>query len=156
MRQVARTGLFVHHPRAKYAGERDPITQEPWDANRQYMRLQGDPTHFFEWTPRAWALERNPLTRQDIDSIDDWEPIVHPGTRYKDYEQLVRDLAGEGWDGEACVQRDLRALRGVDRKHKLAKEADVFWAKQRRWVQDEREMRCLASLTRRRRGMGPA
>ena len=153
MSQLARTGLFVPNPRAVYARKRDPITQEPWNAIRQPMLLQGDPNHFYEWTPRVQALARNPLTRQEIDGIDDWEPIVHRGTRYADYEQLVRVLARDGWDGEACVWRDLRGLRGVNPQHRLAKEANVFWANQERWVQAQREMRCLASLTRLRQSI---
>ena len=153
MRQLARTGVFVPDPRAKYARECGPITQERWNAIRQPMLLHGDRNHFYEWTPQVRALEHNPLTRQAIAGIDDWEPIVHRGTRYADYEQLVRDLARDGWDGEACVRRDLHALRSVDRQHRLAKEADVFWANQQRWVQVQKEMRSLASLTRLRQNM---
>ena len=142
------TGLFVPNPRAAYAGERDPITQKPWNGVQRPVLLRADPTHFYEWTPGVRALERNPLTQQAIDGINDWEPIVHPGTRYADYAQLVRDLARNGWNGEACVRRDLRALGRFDGEHELAEEADVFWAKQQEWMQGEREMRGLDSLRR--------
>ena len=147
-RGLVHTGRFVPNADAAYAGECDPITQKPWNAVQRPVLLRADPTHFYEWTPRVQALERNPWTQTAIRGINDWEPIVHPGTRYADYAELVRDLARNGWNGEACVQHDLRALRRFDREHELAEEADVFWAKQQEWLQGEREMRGLDSLRR--------
>jgi len=111
-KHIQHTGMYVGDARKRYEKEMDPIGLNNWEDVKWPLTLHSDRVHFYENSNDSIGLLRqNPFTRQPIQSLHDWEPIVHDDLSVEDYRALLNALHQRGWRNVDCVKRDLVALQ---------------------------------------------
>jgi len=107
-KHIQHTGLYVGDTRKRYEEELDPIGLSNWTDVKWPLTLHGDSVHFYEYANSIGKLGRNPFTRQPIQSLNDWEPIVH------------NDLSVEDYHADSCASQRAARARLVQRQLRQA------------------------------------